>query len=148
MKFTETKAAELAGKVIRTGAEWTLEGGRQYISEREDAAYEEGKKAQRNKDIRYAIEAFIELKQDDSMIFDLLNRHFGIESIPEVQTHIKAARRHIQIIKLRDLCLSEGMNLSEFRSYADKHQLGEKLEADSKLLYLSAEKLKVAIEKK
>ncbi len=148
MKFTETKAVKFASKTLQTGVEVICDGGRQFVSEREDAAYEEGKQVQRNKDIRRAIEAFIELKQDDSEIFDLLSRHFGVDSIQEVQRQIKSARCHLQIVKLRELCVADGMRPSEFRIYADEHQLEQKLDADSKLLYLSVEKLKSAIEKK
>jgi hypothetical protein len=80
-------------------------------------------------------------------MYKLLQKYFGVESILEAEECINKAKISFQIIKLREYLNEQGMTNSEFRRYADEHHLRIKLKNNPRLLDLSAEKLKLAIEK-
>lgn len=105
------------------------------------------KQHQQKQDIYRATCAFVELKQSDSDIYELLNKHFKVAEIAEAKAYIKRARVHTQIIALREYCENHGMKTSDFRQYAIDHKLEEKLNSNPKFLDMPAEKLKAAIEK-
>lgn len=118
-----------------------------YINQYCDNEIVRAKEKQREKDISSAVRAFVELKKTDGEIYQLLNKHFGVENISEAQDYIKNARIHIQIINLKIYCTEHGMTLSEFRQYAKNHMLEKELESTSKLREMSPEKLKAYLEK-
>ena len=60
-----------------------------YINQYCDNEIVRAKEKQREKDISSAVRAFVELKGTDSEIYQLLNKHFGVENISEAQDYIK-----------------------------------------------------------
>lgn len=117
-----------------------------YIS-REDEAYNEGRDRQWHDDLLRATHAFIDLGFDDSRIMELLAQYFGLDSVLESKELINDAKKERQISRLRDLCHAQGIDGVDFLRYKTLHHLIEKLESNPKLLDLSPEKLKAAIEK-
>ena len=118
-----------------------------YINQYCDEEVVQAKGFQRKIDIYKAVCAFVELKQPDAVIYELLNDHFDIEDISEAREYINRARVHKQIKNLRVYCTEHGMTLSEFRQYTVSHDLEVKLRSTPKLLELSPEKLKAHLEK-
>lgn len=118
-----------------------------YINQCCDEEVVRAKEAQRKTDIYKAVCAFVELKQSDAVIYELLNDHFSVEDISEAREYISRARIHKQIKNLRVYCTEHGMTPFEFRKYAEEHALEEQLKSTPKLLELSPEKLKVYLDK-
>lgn len=118
-----------------------------YINRCCDEEVVRAKEAQRKTDIYKAVCAFVELKQSDDVIYELLNDHFSVEDISEAREYISRARIHKQIKNLRIYCTEHGMTPFEFRRYAEEHALEEKLKSTPKLLDLTPEKLKVYLDK-
>lgn len=112
-----------------------------------DSEITEAQERQRHRDIEHATKAFLELKQNDIEIYHLLKEYFDIDSINEAEIVLGKAKISSQIGKLREYMETMGMSSSEFRVYAKEHNLNEKLRYNSKLLDMTAEKLKSAIEK-
>lgn len=118
-----------------------------YINQYCDEEVVRAKEAQRKTDIYKAVCAFVELKQSDAVIYELLNEYFSIEDISEAREYISRARIHKQIKNLRVYCTGHGMTTFEFRKYAEAHALEEKLKSTPTLLELSPEKLKLHLDK-
>lgn len=118
-----------------------------YINRCCDEEVVRAKEAQRKTDIYKAVCAFVELKQSDDVIYELLNDHFSVEDISEAREYISRASIHKQIKNLRIYCTEHGMTPFEFRRYAEEHALEEKLKSTPKLLDLTPEKLKVYLDK-
>ena len=118
-----------------------------YINQCCDEEVLRAKGEQRKADIYKAVCAFVELKQPDAVIYELLNDHFAVEDISEAREYISRARIHRQIKNLRVYCTGHGMTPLEFRKYAEEHDLEERLKSTPKLLELSPEKLKVHLDK-
>ena len=91
--------------------------------------------------------ALIAVKQDDITIYRLLDKIFGVESIKDAEEIVLQARVSHQIICLREFLTENGMSLQEFRQYSKENNLELKLKDNSKLRYLSVEKLKKEISK-
>ena len=53
---------------------------RQVIDKHDNKVYKDGQQAQRDRDIDCAIRAFIELRQNDATIYELLEKYFGVET--------------------------------------------------------------------
>lgn len=118
-----------------------------YINQCCDEEVVRAKEAQRKIDTYKAVCAFVELKQSDAVIYELLNDHFSVEDISEAREYISRACIHKQIKNLRVYCTERGMTPFEFRKYAEEHSLEEQLKSKPKLLELSPEKLKVHLDK-
>lgn len=118
-----------------------------YINQCCDEEIVQTKEAQRKTDIYKAVCAFVELKQSDAIIYELLNNHFNVEDISEAREYISRARIHKQIKNLRVYCTGHGMTTFEFRKYAEEYALEEQLKSTPKLLELSPEKLKLHLDK-
>lgn len=101
---------------------------------------------QRDRDIHSAILCLLEnksTKADD--IRSLLHKYFGVDSISEADKYIKEARIQFQYIKLQGYL---GLDGAEWVKYKREFDVVRKLDSNEKLLELSVEKLKDAIEKK
>ena len=110
--------------------------------------FEFATKRQKDKDIKSAVQAFLELKASDAQIMQLLSKYFDVDSIEEANSIIIKAKKTRQIKALREYYKEQGlMNSSEFRKYSNDIDLEAKLASDQKLLDLSPEKLKKALEK-
>ena len=118
-----------------------------YINRCCDEEIVQTKETQRKTDIYKAVCAFVELKQSDAIIYELLNDHFSVEDISEAREYISRARIHKQIKKLRVYCTGHGMTTFEFCKYAEEHALEEQLKSTPKLLELSPEKLKLHLDR-
>ena len=123
------------------------DGVRQGVECHYEQEIADAKARQKRTDISSAVKAFIELKVSDVDMYKLLQKYFGVGSIAEAEEFIKKAKISSQIIKLREHLSEQGMTNSEFRRYADDNHLEKKLNDNIKLLDLSAEKLKLAVEK-
>lgn len=60
-----------------------------YINQCCDEEVVRAKEAQRKTDIYKAVCALVELKQSDTVIYELLNDHFSVEDIFEAREYIK-----------------------------------------------------------
>ena len=98
-------------------------------------------------DVYRTVCSFLELKVSDAEIYRLLATHFEMDSITEASEHIRKAKAHRQIINLREYLKQQHPKSFNYRQYAEDHRLEEKLQTNPRLLDLSAEKLRVAIEK-
>jgi len=101
---------------------------------------------QRDKDIHSAILCLLEnksTKADD--IRALLHKYFDVDSISKADMYIKEARIQFQYSKLQEHL---GLKGAEWMKYRKDFDVVRKLESNEKLLELSVEKLKVAIEKR
>ena len=115
-----------------------------YIEEQcREVAY--AKSMQRENDIIAAIMGFIDLKASDMNILELLQKHYGIDSISEGKKYIVDARSFYQCNKLKAYL---GINGATWVRYKNEHKLLDKLKSNPKLLEMSVEKLKFYIEKK
>lgn len=123
------------------------ESARQDIESYYEQEITDAKLRQKLIDINSTVRAFLELNVSDVDMYKLLQKYFGVESILEAEECINKAKISFQIIKLREYLNEQGMTNSEFRRYADEHHLRIKLKNNPRLLDLSAEKLKLAIEK-
>lgn len=102
------------------------------------------KEMQREDDILRAIMGFVDLKASDMMILELLQRHYGIDSISEGKSYITDARSYYRCDKLKE-CL--GLKGTAWVRYKTEHAILDKLKKNYKLLEMSPEKLKVYLEK-
>lgn len=112
-----------------------------------DVEIEAAQKRQRERDISLATIAFLELKQNDADIYCLLKRCYKIDSIAEANEYLKNAKISSQIIRLREYMEAKGMSSTQFKAYAKSHSLEVMLQKNPKLLDMTAEKLKIAIDK-
>ncbi|MBR5637343.1 MAG: hypothetical protein IKW81_10490 [Pseudobutyrivibrio sp.] len=104
---------------------------------------------QRNRDLKAAVEAFLDLKATDAQIMNLLSKYFAVDSIDEASTLITNIKITRQIKVLRDYYKEQNiMNSREFFKYAQNNKLEELLFSEQKLLYLSPEKLKKELDKR
>ena len=120
------------------------DGAVEYIEQccQEEAYY--AKEMQRANDIIAAIMGFIDLKASDMMILELLQKHFGIESIIDGKRFIVDARTNYQCKKLKDYLGVSGMAWVHYRN---EYAVLDKMKRNPKLLEMSVEKLKITIEK-
>ncbi len=102
------------------------------------------KEMQREDDILRAIMGFVDLKASDMMILELLQRHYGIDSISEGKSYIMDARSYYQCDKLKEYL---GLKGAAWVRYKTEHAILDKLKKNYKLLETSPEKLKVYFEK-
>lgn len=102
------------------------------------------KAIQRNNDIVSAIMGFIDLKATDMQILELLQKYFMVESISEGQVYIVNAHCYYQCDKLKAYL---GLIGVDWIRYKNDNSVLEKLKSNPKLLDMSVEKLKAAIEK-
>ena len=102
------------------------------------------KELQRKKDIIVAIMGFIDLKASDMNILELLQKHYGIDSISEGKKYIIDARSSYQLKKLNDYLAISG---ETWMRYRNEHKLLDKLQSDPKLLEMPVQNLKLYIEK-
>ena len=142
------KAGQATDWLIETVGDAYQTARDQHEGEIYNQGFEDGIAFQRERDIRAAIKAFLDLKVHDQEIYRLLSDFFRVDSIKEVSEYLKDAKKSRQIIALRKYCEAGGMSLSEFREYAESHNLEERLQADESLLEISPDKLKKQIEKK
>lgn len=136
IKYILSEACKAAG----SGMQQFLDD---YCADAEKAAADR----QRERDIKAALMGFIELKANDSTMFQLLQRYFHVESISEATIYIQNAKVTAQIKALRELLTKQGMGLNEFRQYSLNIKLEEKLRSNPKLLDMTAEKLKAYLDK-
>ena len=99
---------------------------------------------QREDDILRAIMGFVDLKASNMMILELLQRHYGIDSISEGKRYIIDARSYYQCDKLKEYL---GLKGTAWVRYKTEHAILDKLKKNYKLLEMSQEKLKVYLEK-
>ena len=109
---------------------------------REEVA--QAKMMQREGDIIVAIMGFIDLKASDMNILELLQKHYGIDSVSEGKKYILDARSFYQCDKLKAYL---GISGATWVRYKHEHELLEQLKSNPKLLELPVEKLKSYIEK-
>lgn len=109
---------------------------------REEVAYT--KEWQRKNDIIAAIMGFIDLKASDMNILELLEKHYGIDSVSEGKKYIFDARSFYQCNKLKAYL---GISGATWVRYKNEHKLLDKLKSNPKLLQMPVEKLKSYIEK-
>lgn len=100
---------------------------------------------QQEHDIRCAIQCFIDMNVPDIRILELLQKHFGMDTISQGQQYIKESRITSQRNKLQEYL---GLTGCDWVHYNHTNHVIEKLESNDKLLELPPEKLKAAIEKK
>lgn len=98
---------------------------------------------QRENDIIAAIKGVIDLKVSDVEIFELIQKHFEIDSISEIKKYIVEARSSYQCEKLK---LYLGISGVEWIKYKREHSVLTKLKSNPELLVMSSEKLKEYIE--
>lgn len=113
-----------------------------------DTRIEDAKAYQRKRDVSQVVSAFIELKQSEVEIYRLLEKYFGIDSITEANEYLSKAKIRVQISKLREYMISQGMTRLEYKNYSKDNHIEEKLEQNPKLLEISVQKLIVEIEKR
>lgn len=99
---------------------------------------------QQEEDILRAIMGFVDLKASDMMILELLQKHYGIDSISEGKSYITDARSYYQCDKLKEYL---GLKGTAWGRYKMEHAILEKLKANPKLLEMPPEKLKTYFEK-
>lgn len=117
------------------------------VNKRVDEEIVDAQYRQYERDVYRVVCSFLDLKLSDAEIYRLLATHFEMDSITEASEHIRKAKVHRQIINLREYLTQQHPNSFDFRQYAKDHHLEEKLRTNPKLLDLSVEKLRVAIEK-
>ena len=121
---------------------------RQY---REDEiAYQAGDEAsqrERYKMIHSAILAFIELNASNEVIYNLLDKYFGVDTIREAKELTRDARINSQVAKIKEYKRSQGLTVYELREYAHETDLYNRLENEEKLLTLPVDKLVSILEK-
>lgn len=117
------------------------------VNKRVDEEIVDAQHRQYERDVFCAVCSFLEIKVSDTEIYRLLATHFKMDSITEASEYIRKAKVHCQIINLREHLERQNPNSFNFRQYAEDHRLEEKLRTNPRLLELSAEKLRVAIEK-
>lgn len=103
---------------------------------------------QRRNDIITTIVTLCDAGIKEQALYELLSKHWGIDSRIEATTYIKEGRT-IQwpLYRLKVLLERQGIVKADWVSYRHKYQVLEKLTANPLLCDLSDEKLKVAIEK-
>lgn len=148
LRFDKTKASQIAQQAVQISGDILRDAGRDVLNGYERDAYEKGRDDQRDLDIRAAIKAILDAKQNNTTLPDLLNAYFDVESISDANQYITDAKVDYQYAALKTFCMKQGMSRSEFLEYADHYSLNEKLETNPKLLDIPVEKLKAAIEKK
>lgn len=121
------------------------DGAVEYIEQHCWEEMSDAKAIQRENDIISAIMGFIDLKASDMQIIELLQKHFGVESISEGKRYIVDARSYYQCDKLKAHLGLSGM---AWVRYKNEHKVMEKLKLNPKLQEMPIDKLKAAIEKK
>ena len=134
-------------KIQHTLGVTVVEALREYVDKECEIEAKQAAEFQRIKDIKKTVMALIAVKQDDITNYRLLDKIFGVESIKDAEEIVLQARVSHQIICLREFLTENGMSLQEFRQYSKENNLELKLKDNSKLRYLSVEKLKKEISK-
>ena len=111
-------------------------------------AANEAIQSERDRMIRAAISAFIDLDADNETIYGLLDKYFGVTAIRDATEYTKNARIDSQYYKLKEYKQRQGMTSPEFRVYLKDTHFEERMESEAKLRTISAEKLAAALEKK
>ena len=121
------------------------EGAIEYIEQLCRKEVYDAKAIQRENDIVSAIMGFIDLKASDMDILELLQKHFGVDSISDGKRYIVNARSYYQCNKLK---AHLGLSGVDWVRYKNDNTVLDKLRANPKYLDMPVEKLKAAIEKK
>ena len=108
---------------------------------------EEAVVSARHRYISSATRAFIELKVPDVEVYRLLDEYFNVKRTADAAEYLSDAKAQMQRKKFRQYMIDQGMSSQEFREYARDHELDIRLREDAKLLDMTPEKLKKAIEK-
>lgn len=145
------KIADKASQAKKWLVDTTLNAVAEAKQRHEDDLYYEGynngRAKQKERDVKAAIMAFLELKVKDHDIYKLLSEYFGIDSISEASDRLFLAKKSKLIRALRKHCMSQGMSVRDFRSYITEHNLEERLAKDERLLETSPEKLKSILDR-
>lgn len=120
------------------------DGAIDYIEQHCREEVENAKMMQRESDIIATIMGFIDLKASDMNILELLQKHYGIDSVSEGKKYILDARSFYQCDKLKNYLGISGLT---WMRYKHEHELLEQLKSNPKLLEMPVEKLKSYIEK-
>ncbi len=102
---------------------------------------------ERDRMIRAAIAAFIDLDADNETIYELLDKYFDVTETRKAIEYTKQVRINSQHNKLKVYKLGQGMTPPEFRTYISNTHFKERMENEAKLRTLSVEKLAIALEK-
>lgn len=116
----------------------------EYIEQHCREEVSDAKAIQRENDIISAIMGFIDLKASDMDILELLQKHFGIDTISEGKRYIVDARSYYQCNKLKEHLDLSGV---AWVRYKNEHAVLNKLKSNPKLLEMSPDKLKAYFEK-
>lgn len=117
------------------------------VNRRVDEEILAAQQRQYERDVYSAVCSFLELKLSDAEIYQLLAKYFKMDSITEASEYVRDAKISRQIVKLREYLNQKHSGSFDFRQYAENYRLEEKLKNNPKLLDISAEKLRAAIEK-
>lgn len=141
------KATQAKEWLVDTTLNAVVEAKQRHENDLYNEGYDDGISFQKERDVKAAIKAFLELKVKEHDIYKLLSDYFEIDSISEASDLLLSVKKTRQIVLLREYCQKQGMSSSDFCAYSKEHCLEKRLADDERLLDMQPEKLKAIIDK-